>query len=270
MSFSRERQQHVISSAWYRLVLFPLPELPAVVSAAVDESFQGNTVRLEWLAAPPEGERTFELMLHPIGGEGDVKYVLLLASDGTRLSRSEREGVLLTQLALAVGRTDNVVFAVEETLRSICQATDWPLGEAWGPQSVEGDEPVLRYYGKWTNERGALETFTTQASGLRFHRGEGMPGAAWVSGKPLWIDDLRTSNQFTRGALAASARVRAAVAIPLMYADADVVAVLQFFMRDVPRNNELLIRCATILPQLRRWPTDSSRWRRNPPCSCRA
>jgi PAS domain S-box-containing protein len=161
------------------------------------------------------------------------------------LSRSEREGALLAQIVLAVVRTDNVLLAVEETLRSICQATGWLLGEAWVPHSTDGGEPVLRYYGNWTNERGPLETFTMQASGLRFRKGEGVPGAAWVSGRPLWIDDLQTSQQFTRAALAAGARLRAAVAIPLMYADDDVVAVLEFFLRDVPADNAQLVQLAS-------------------------
>lgn len=72
-----------------------------------------------------------------------------------------------------------------------------------------------------------------------------MPGAAWLSGAPLWVDNLQTSKQFTRAALAAGARLRAAVAIPLMYADDDVVAVLEFFLRDVPANNAQLVQLAS-------------------------
>ena len=231
-----------------RTGVVPVPEFPGAVDAAIDDAFRGRTVRLEFVASTVDGKHTFWLTCQPVGkttpGES-VQHVLLQVSDGMPRSQSDQEGVLLSQIALAVGRTDNVALAVEETLRGICKATGWLLGEAWIPYQVDGGEPILRYGGRWTSEKGPLETFTAQASGLRFHRGEGMPGAAWRSGTPLWVDDLRHSAQFTRGALAAVARLRAAVAIPLMYADDDVVAVLQFFMRQVPADNEQYIQLAS-------------------------
>jgi len=223
----------------------PLPEFPGAVCAAIDEAFQGNVVHLDFPAPVAPGKHTFQLTFQRVGGIPHNEQVLIQASEGMPRSRSEQEGALLAQIALAVARTDNVALAIEETLGAICRVTGWSLGEAWIPQLVDGGDPVLRYAGKWTSAPGALETFTLQASGLRFRKGEGVPGAAWKSGAPLWVDDLRASAQFTRGALAGGARLRACVAIPLMYADDDVVAVLQFFMHEVPANNDQLVQLAS-------------------------
>jgi len=226
--------------------IVPMPEFSSTVGKAIDEAFQGKVVRLELSAPAPDGERTFDVTVQPAGTQSAVERVLLLASANfSPHSQREQEGDLLVRIALAVSRTDNVSLAIEETLRHICQATGWALGEAWVLRPVEGGEPVLEYCGEWTGETGPLKSFTTQATGLRFRRGEGIPGAAWRAGTPVWVSDLRTSGIFTRAALAAAARLRAAVSIPLMYIDDDVVAVLQFYMREVPGNNEELVQLAS-------------------------
>ena len=231
--------------------------LPAAITNAIDEAFRGRVVRLDFAAETRDGTTAFEVVVQPAGELAETGAVLLLAvaSDGRR-PHEELEGELLARIALAVSKTASVTFAVEETMRNICQATGWPLGEAWIPQSSEGGMPALMCCGSWTSEKGWLETFTTQATGLRFNRGEGVPGAAWDSGRPVWVGDLATSRIFTRGALAAISRLKAAVAIPLMYADDDFVGVLQFYMRDVPANNDELVKrasaVATPLAQLLR------------------
>ncbi len=232
--------------------------LPAAVANAIDEAFRGRVTELDLAAETRDGRGAFEVVVQPAGALAETGSVLLLAvaTDGRR-THDGQEGELLARIALAVSKTDSVTFAVEETLRNICQATGWPLGEAWVPQNSEGGAtPALMYCGSWTSEKGWLETFTTQATGLRFNRGEGVPGAAWASGRPVWVGDLATSRIFTRGALAAISRLKAAVAIPLMYADDDFVGVLQFYMRDVPANNDELVKrasaVATPLAQLLR------------------
>lgn len=226
--------------------IVPMPEFSSMVGKAIDEAFQGKVVRVELSAPTPDGEHAFDVTVQPAGTQSAVERVLLLAAaNGSPHSQREQEGELLVRIALAVSRTDNVSLAIEETLRHICQATRWALGEAWVLRPVEGGEPVLEYCGEWTGETGPLKSFTTQATGLRFRRGEGIPGAAWRAGTPVWVSDLRTSDIFTRAALAAAARLRAAVSIPLMYMDDDVVAVLQFYMREVPANNEELVQLAS-------------------------
>ena len=231
--------------------IVPIPEFPSTVGKAIDEAFQGKGVRLELVAPTPDGARTFDVTVQPVGTQSVVEKVLLLAAaNGLPRSQRKQEGELLVRIALAVSQTDNVSLAIEETLRHICQATGWALGEAWVLQPVEGGEPVLGYCGEWTSEKGLLQSFTAQATGLRFRRGEGIPGTAWGAGAPVWVSDLRTSGIFTRGALAAAAHLRAAVAIPLMYAadddaNGDIVAILQFFMRKVPANNEQLVQLAS-------------------------
>ena len=231
--------------------------LPSAVARAIDEAFRGRLMKLDFAPETRNGTGAFEIVIQPAGALADTGSVLLLAVPTTgRSSHDEQEGELLARIALAVSKTDSVTFAVEETLRNICQATGWPLGEAWIPQNSEGATPALMCCGSWTSEKGWLETFTTQATGLRFNRGEGVPGAAWDSGRPVWVGDLATSRIFTRGALAAISRLKAAVAIPLMFADDDFVGVLQFYMRDVPANNDELVKrasaVATPLAQLLR------------------
>ena len=172
--------------------------LPAAVADAIAEAFRGRVVQLDFAAEARDGKVAFEVVVQPAGELAETGSVLLLAvaTDGRR-THEEQEGELLARIALAVCKTASVTFAVEETLRNICQATGWPLGEAWIPQNSKGVTPALMCCGSWTSEKGWLETFTTQATGLRFNRGEGVPGAAWDSGRPVWVGYLATSRIFT-------------------------------------------------------------------------
>src|SRR6185312_10535129 len=151
--------------------------LPAAVTDAIDEAFQGRLVRLDFAAETRDGKAAFEVVVQPAGELAETGAVLLLAvaTDGRR-PHEEQEGELLARIALAVSKTASVTFAVEETMRNICQATGWPLGEAWIPQSSEGGMPALMCCGSWTSEKGWLETFTTQAPALRFNPGAAAPG----------------------------------------------------------------------------------------------
>lgn len=224
----------------------PLPRFPSAVEVAIEQASQGMIARLDIQHSDPEGiNRTFELIVQPIEMGGVVAAILLHAYDVTERRHTEREGHLLSHIALAVGQTENVNLAVVVTLKHICDATGWVLGEAWIPRVEAPSTQVLERRGIWSIPDAQLDAFTAQGSGLRFRAGEGIPGTAWASGKYIWVNDLRNSPLFTRGALAALAGLRAAVAIPLIYTAGEVVAVLVFLMRDVHADNEELVQLAS-------------------------
>jgi PAS domain S-box-containing protein len=240
--------------------MVPLPEFPPEVDAAIAEAFQGRTARYELAPGDRRGEGRhgnlgdnhggamappFELTVQPVGTGDVVDTVLLQAVPRAERRSAERVESLLSRIALAVGQTDNVSLAVEVTLRAVCQATGWAMGEAWIPSVVEEDEPVLVPGGSWSSKDARVETFAAQATGLRFRRGEGIPGSAWAAGTPAWMSDLRNVAHFTRAPLAAAAGLRAAVAIPLVHPEGEITAMLVFFMRDVPPDNDRLVQLAS-------------------------
>lgn len=93
--------------------------------------------------------------------------------------------------------------------------------EVWVPSAADGTLVLKEgIYGKLAEfERVARET--------RFGYGEGLPGKAWASGKPIVLKDL-VGSYFKRGAAAEAAGLTCAVAIPVFQGDR-LTAVLVLF-----------------------------------------
>ena len=158
--------------------------------------------------------------------------------------RRERwQAKLLTSLTLAIADTDSLELAIGATLRTVCEATGWVIGEAWVPRGA-GDARRLERAGVWTGRDRKLATFATQGQGFRFLPGEGLPGVAWRDRRPVWARQLAEESDFTRGPLVAAAGIRAAVAIPVVVGD-DVVAVLSFYMADPRQADTQLVEPTT-------------------------
>jgi len=167
--------------------------------------------------------------------------ILAWLRDITEQREGDREATLLATLAVALGRTDSAELGITVTLEQICHATGWVVGEAWMPTTDLSGTPVLSRAAYWlTRETPALVSFVQQGKGFHFTRGQGLPGAAWVTERPSRIESLRGSDSFTRGALGTAAGLECAVAIP-MIASGEVVAVLEFLSeRGTPITDRLI------------------------------
>ncbi len=93
--------------------------------------------------------------------------------------------------------------------------------EVWVP--AEGEETLVLKDGLY----GKLTEFERVARETRFGHGEGLPGKAWASGKPIVLKDL-VGSYFKRGAAAEAAGLTCAVAIPVFRGDT-LTAVLVLF-----------------------------------------
>jgi PAS domain S-box-containing protein len=166
------------------------------------------------------------------------------AGDDAADSREHWQARLLMTVALAIANTDSLELAIVATLRAVCEATGWVLGEAWLPRDTPTDGPRLEHGGSWGGRDRNLTMFASQAQGFHFGPGEGLPGTAWNERHAVWVRDLANDRTFTRGPLATAVGIRAAVAIPVIAEDA-VVAVLSFYMIDPRHIDAQLVELTT-------------------------
>jgi signal transduction histidine kinase len=71
--------------------------------------------------------------------------------------------------------------------------------------------------------------------------GVGLPGRVWLSKKPLWIRDVSIDSNFPRAVLASESGLKAALALPII-AGENVIAVIEFFMREPQSEDERLVK----------------------------
>ena len=75
---------------------------------------------------------------------------------------------------------------------------------------------------------------------MTFERGEGLPGQAWASHAPVWIDDMKIG-ELPRATFARRAGVGAGMAVPVQ-AGGEVAVVLEFFAGEKGTRDERLIQ----------------------------
>jgi PAS domain S-box-containing protein len=154
----------------------------------------------------------------------------IIEQDMSEGERFHKELSLARELALAIGEADTVEHAMKLTLRKICEATGWELGEAW---VRKGDQLELRSFWHMSKDH---QLFDEGLTGFRARRGMGLPGHAWLTKNPVWMRNLASDPRFLRGSLARTLGLVAAMAVPVLSSD-EVVAVLVFFVSQ-PRDED--------------------------------
>ncbi len=141
--------------------------------------------------------------------------------------RVEDELRLLQMVSLEVGAAADPESALAIVLRRICEASGWILGQAWTPRA-DGSE--LECMTGWSADPVGAD-FHAESRIFTFPVGTGLPGRVWASRAPVWVRDVRTDANFPRVDAARRFGLSAAMGIPVL-ADGEVIAVLEFFVRE--------------------------------------
>ena len=157
--------------------------------------------------------------------------------DITDRTRIEREIALARELALGIAAAATVEEALEMVLNRICDETRFTLGQAWVP--ADGAS-YLEACAAWPAKGGELEPFRRRSESMTFEPGCGIPGQAWATRAPVWIEDMKMAD-LPRSSFARRAGVGAGLGVPV-FAGGEVAAVLEFFRREAAGRDERAIR----------------------------
>ncbi len=113
-------------------------------------------------------------------------------------------------------------------LQAVGTGLGWAAGSWW---TVDRARFELRCEGFWNDSAVPAAAFEEASRGLRFRRGEGLPGRVWEHGRSQVVAPLAHDRAFPRAAAAAEAGLTAAIAVPLS-SHGEVVAVVEFFATD--------------------------------------
>jgi PAS domain S-box-containing protein len=161
--------------------------------------------------------------------DGRVARVVGIAEDITERKRAEEEAHLLQALTLAVSSSEDLSSCLNVVLREVCEATGWILGQAW---VLSADGTALEISPAWYSRVSDLEEFRKGCEGLSFAPGVGFPGSVFLSRRPVWLTDVTAPEwNSPRAPLAAKARLKAGMAVPVVVGD-EALAVLEFFVRE--------------------------------------
>src|SRR5689334_5157666 len=160
---------------------------------------------------------------------------------------SEEQLTLLQIITNELTAAQDLSSALEVVLRHVCERTGWVLGHAW-VSNPEGT--VLDLVSTWYCGDGELKAFRAVSETSHFEHGVGLPGRVWKSKRPVWVENVTDDPNFPRSAAAATAGLKTGVGIPIL-SGKQVIAVLEFFMRESRAQNERLLKViASVAGQL--------------------
>ncbi len=122
-------------------------------------------------------------------------------------------------------------------IEAVAAIGDWVSGSIW-LRDVENER--LECSITWHADLPGLDAFAKATEATVITMGEGLPGRVAMSRKPIWFEDLGNDHNFARAAAVATAKLKGALAFPLV-AEGEVNGVLELFsLETVDADEDLL------------------------------
>jgi len=177
----------------------------------------------------------------------DLKKADRSQSAEHKRQESEEQLSLLQTITSELTAAEDLSSALEVVLRDVCEKTGWVVGHAWVPNPPG---TALDLVSAWYCGDGELKPFRTASEASHFKSGVGLPGRVWESKQPAWVETVTNDPNFPRSAAAKIAGLQTGVGIPILSGN-QVIAVLEFFMRESRAQNERLLNViASVAGQL--------------------
>lgn len=220
--------------------LFP-PHISDELKEKLKNVFEtGRPIYVEDKVIFPKGVIWMHTSLVPMRNEtGEAVSVIGISHDITDRRRLEDELRLQQVLVQDISLSNDFNSALEVSLKTICKATGWVIGEAWVP-APGGSHLECSPVWYSNSSFDSLKKFRKISEGFRFQPGIGLPGRVWSSRRPAWDIDVAFDSNFPRGLYAVEAGLKAAMAIPVLSGD-EVVAVLDFFVMEPKEEDRRLV-----------------------------
>lgn len=186
----------------------------------------GDNAELDVLR--PNGRHLIvEMRVVEITWENTLTY-LATFRDVTQRKQAETRQITRYNVTRVLAQSETFWEAVPLLLQSICDGNRWDVGEIW---LVDPDVQVLRWAGFWHTASISLPSFEHISSTMTKELEDGLYGAVWKSGQPVWAGHLSDEqHQLPRASLLRAAGLTTVVAFPIFSGRA-VTGVLAFFSR---------------------------------------
>lgn len=184
-----------------------------------------------------------ELSLGVAGSADDTTLTAVIrdVSERVRHQRHVAAQLAVTQILTGPDTPDQEARIVE----SLTASLGWDVGALWLVEATH-----LRPVELWQAEPAATATFAEATRGSRFRLGEGAPGMAWQSARPVWLEEALRAHNFPRAAAATADGIATGVVLPLV-TEGSVIGVLELFSRrKEPLDDDLRDVLATVASQV--------------------
>src|SRR4051812_14891030 len=160
---------------------------------------------------------------------------------------AEKRAELLLRLeheaARALAAATDAEGGVRAVLRALCEAEGLPCGRYF---SLDEPANVMRFAQAWHVSDPDIERIVEASRGMSYTPGQGLIGAAWQRGEPLWSRDMQTDPRAHARSLAAETGIRGVFAFPAI-SENKTMGVLTFEGKEVREPDERLLQSARVI-----------------------
>src|SRR5690606_20594372 len=121
------------------------------------------------------------------GTDGTLVGWCEIARDITERRWRERRLLTETSVVRVLALAETLTAAAPRMLQLICESEAWDVGVLWEPDPRREE---LRCRSIWSADSSVPAAFIKALRGMRFARGQGLPGRVWQSGTPEVIPDI--------------------------------------------------------------------------------
>jgi PAS domain S-box-containing protein len=168
-----------------------------------------------------------------------------IGQDITDRKRAERRLASQFEVTRIFVEAKNLVEASPKILQTICEGTDWQIGELW---LVDFESNLLMLDSSWNVPNIPSEEFIKISNKCKFGPGVSLQGRVWESGKSSWSNNSIEDQFFPRAALAAKLRLHTALAFPVRYKN-NVLGVIALYRDDSTEPDKELLKMLDSLGQ---------------------
>lgn len=143
--------------------------------------------------------------------------------------RASRYRQINREIAKVLSECAVVEEAIPQILQTMGEGLGWDYGTYWQPDESAQN---LHCRATWIDGPLDLKEFDEDTWQRTFHVGQGVLGAAWEGGEPVWVGDIQKEPGFRRPEIAQRAGLQSAIYIPIPTGQADRRDALIEFLLD--------------------------------------
>jgi len=159
---------------------------------------------------------------------------LVLASVVSEAKRAEQRLQVQDAISRILAESPSLKEAAPRIIQVLCERAGWDWGAIW---NVDRAANELHCVETWHMPSIQVPEFAADTKKRRFTPGTGLPGRVWSAGKPTWIPDVSTDNNFPRAPAAAKDGLHGAFGFPIKLGD-EILGVIECFSREVREPDE--------------------------------
>jgi PAS domain S-box-containing protein len=159
---------------------------------------------------------------------------LVMASVVSERRRLEQRLLIKDGVSRILAESSALAEAAPKVVQVLCEWGEWQVGAVWHVERLLNQLTCIDF---WSLSSVHLPEFEAVTRQISFGPEVGLPGRVWAGGKPVWVLDVTTDDNFPRAPVAKKEGLHSAFCFPIKLTG-EVLGVIECLSREVREPDE--------------------------------